>query len=98
MFSAYSLNCDCSPTSTLCMQKEEPKLPVEKARLSHWIVHTKSRVVAAMEMHSKQVTAVAVGKVVMLQEWADKVDVLAAEVQERLGCIPIVGTEPAERK
>ena len=72
-------------------------LLVEKARLSHWISHTKGRVVAAMEMHAMLGTAVATGKVAMLQKWVDKLDALAAEVQQRLGCIPGVGAEQAAK-
>ena len=73
------------------MQEEEPGLPVEKARLSHWIVHIKDRVAAAMLMHITEETVVAMGKVVFLQDWVDKLDALAADVHERLGCIVDVG-------
>ncbi len=62
-------------------------LPVEKARLSHWITHTKSRVEAAIEMHTGK-GAVAEGKIVMLQAWVHKLDALARDVRRRLMCIP----------
>ena len=72
-------------------------LLVEKARLNHWIEHTKQRVEAAVEVHTEQGGAVAAGKVSMLQEWGGKLDALAMEVQLRLSCIPTVGSPmPAE--